>query len=201
MIYIEYITRRPGVAIEIFHRGVVAGQTGWEREHPEDRLLWSAGRTWRMGPGPGYIGAWWTPGSGLGRIDYWDRVFRSGKAGGTEDPFQEVATIEAAGCYEPLLQPVIASDGTYYAEFFRMTGDSVSIAGLYRERAARHTSFTLNMLVHRVGKLGPEPGGLAVWTIPDFASLGDIATELDGMAHPLEPISAGTYADVGSEIL
>ncbi len=201
MIYIEYISRRPGVDIEGFHRGVIEGQSGWEREHPEDRLLWSAGRTWRLGPVPAYIGAWWTAGYGLERFDYWDKVFRSGKADGTEDPFQRVATIDAAGCYEPLIEPVVASRGTYYAEFFRMTADALRVADFFKKRTARHKSFTLNILVHQTGKLGPEPGGLAVWTIPDFASLAVIASELDGMVDPIELVSAGTYADVGREIL
>ncbi len=201
MIYIEYFSRRAGVSVDNFHRGVIAGQSNWEREHPEDKLVWSAGRTWRMGPGPGYIGAWWTPGPGFGRIDYWDKVFRSGNAGGTEDAFQNVATIDVAGCYEPLIEPVVASHGTYYAEFFRMTADASRTVELYRKRRAAHGSFTLNMLVNRIGRLGPEPGGLAVWTVPSFASLTEIASELVSTEHPLVLVAAGTYADVGSEIL
>ncbi|MBI4305863.1 MAG: hypothetical protein HY678_06040, partial [Chloroflexi bacterium] len=121
MIYIEYFSRRAGVPLMKFHEAVIAGQQGWANAHSEDRLVWSAGRTWRMGPEPEYMGVWWTPGSGFDRIDEWDRIFRSGEAAGFEDPFGEVARIDAAGCYEPLLEPVSANGGTYYAEFFRLT--------------------------------------------------------------------------------
>lgn len=201
LIYIEYISRRPGVALRRFHADVQAGQKGWEREHPEDRLLWSAAKTWRLGPGPGYIGVWWSPGAGLGRLDYWERVFKSVAAGGGEDLFQQVAVIEAAGCYEALIEPRVAGGGTYYAEFFRPTGTQAAICELFQERAGKHRSFTLNLVATRVGKLAPEPGGIAIWTVPDFGSIVDFATELDGVVEPIELATAGTYADVGQEVL
>ena len=50
-------------------------------------------------------------------------------------------------------------------------------------------------------KLAPEPGGLAVWTVPNFAALDSIATELDEPDIPISLSAAGTYADFGSEIL
>ena len=40
-----------------------------------------------------------------------------------------------------------------------------------------------------------------MWTIPNFAVLESIASELDGVREPIELVSAGTYADVGREIL
>lgn len=42
---------------------------------------------------------------------------------------------------------------------------------------------------------------MAVWTIPDFAALDEIARELDGAHEPIELVTAGTYADFGHEIL
>jgi hypothetical protein len=202
VIYIEYISRRSDVPLAEFHRGVIAGQQGWANAHPEDRLIWSAGRTWRMGPEPEYAGVWWTPRSGFERIDEWDRIFRSGAAAGFEDPFQEVARIDAAGCYEPLRQPVPAIGGTYYAEFFEVTGAGMrEVTEFFGARAEKLPGMTLNLLAHRIGKLAPEPGGLAIWTVPHFAELADIAGALDGVRQPIQLVAAGTYADIGLEIL
>lgn len=40
-----------------------------------------------------------------------------------------------------------------------------------------------------------------MWTIPAFASLAALARELDGIRDPLELTDAGTYTDIGREIL
>lgn len=201
MVYIEYISRRPGVSLEDFHKAVATGQDGWDASYGEDQLIWSAGRTWRLGPEPEYLGVWYSPGVGFQRIDDWDRIFRSGEALHLEDPFKAAARIDVAGCYDSLIEPVRARNGTYYAEFFRATANNSAIQSFYKERAQRHTSFILNLLLRRIGRLGPEPGGLAVWTLPRFAALNEIASELDGIRDPVELVTAGTYADVGQEIL
>ena len=97
MIYIEFTSRRPQpglrendrgtLAVESFesqlqrfHRAVLAGQSGWEGSWSEDQMILSMGRTWRLGPEPEYMTVWYTPTAGLGRIDDWDKVFRSGEA-------------------------------------------------------------------------------------------------------------------------
>jgi hypothetical protein len=41
LVYIEYISRRPGVSLEAFHEVAGRGQTGWAGEYADDRLvLW-----------------------------------------------------------------------------------------------------------------------------------------------------------------
>ena len=67
-----------------------------------------------------------------------------------------------------------------------------------RSRAKQHPEFTLNLLVQRIGKLAPEPGGLGRLDHPRFRSAG---TELDGVNAPVRLFAAGTYADFGREIL
>jgi hypothetical protein len=201
MIYVEYISRRPDVTVRDFHAAVSQAQEEWDAGYGEDRLAWSAGRTWRLGPAPEYLTVWHSPGLGFERIDAWDRIFRSGHADEHENVFRRVARIDAAGCYEELREPIPARNGTYYVEFFQPTGDRAAIQTFYAERARRHLAFTLNLLVQRLGKLAPDPGGLAVWTIPSFAALAEIAAELDGIREPIELVQAGTYSDVGAEIL
>ena len=80
LVYIEYISRRPGVALEAFHALAGHGQTGWAGDNPEEVLLANLGRTWRTGPEPEYLAFWYTPGQGLDRFDDWERIFRSGDA-------------------------------------------------------------------------------------------------------------------------
>jgi hypothetical protein len=118
-----------------------------------------------------------------------------------EQLFRRVARIDAAGCYDELREPLVGRGGTYYAELFRPTGPREEIARLYAERAHRRPDLVLNLLALRIGKLGPEPGGLAVWTVQSFAALEPVARELDGVAQPIELVAAGTYADTGQEIL
>ncbi len=200
LVYIEYISRLPGIDPETFRARAAQGQEGWDSGY-EDELVLSLGRTWRLGPQPGYMTVWHTRDAGLDRIDGWDRIFRSGEADDLEQPFFQVARIDVAGCYEPLLEPVPARNGTYYAEFFSAQDTTDAVRSFFENRAERHPDFTLNLLVQRIGKLAPEPGGLAVWTIPDFAALDSIATELDRPEIPIRLSAAGTYADFGSEIL
>jgi hypothetical protein len=200
VIYVEYVSRRPGVALEEFHAAVNQAQAGWDDEHGQDRLVANLGRTWRLGPEPEYLAVWHTPGQGLDRIDDWDRIFRAGAAERHERLFRRVARIDAAGCYDALREPIPARGGTYYLELFRPSGSAESIVELY-ERRAGDRPLVLNLLARRIGRLGPEPGGLALWTIPSFAALEELARDLDGLAEPVELIAAGAYADTGEEIL
>ena len=201
MIYVEYISRRQGISLEEFHAAMLQGQEGWDAAYAEDQLVLSAGRTWRLGPEPEYIGVWHSPGFGFERIDDWDRIFRSGHADVHEQGVRRVARLDAAGCYDALLEPVRAQGGTYYAEFFRPTDSVAAIRDFFVARVARHPRLTLNLLAHRIGRLAPEPGGIAFWTLPSFAALRDIARELDAVHEPIELVTAGAYADIGQEIL
>jgi hypothetical protein len=201
LIYIEYISRRSGAELSNFHEFMSKGLEGWDASYEEDKLILGMSRTWRLGPEPEHIGVWYSPRVGFERIDDWDRIFRSGEADYLEQPLQKVARIDAAGCYETLLEPVPGRNGTYYAEFFRAQGELSAIREFYEGRMRRHQRFTLNLLVHRIGRLGPDPGALAVWTLPNFAALAEIADELDRVREPVQLQAAGTYTDVGQEII
>ena len=234
MIYIEFTSRRPQPGLrendrgalapesfesqlQRFHRAVIAGVNDWEGSWSEDQMILSIGRTWRLGPEPEYLTVWNTPTAGLGRIDDWDRVFRSGEADAIEKPFREMARIERAGCYEAVLEPIRqsamsggmqqtdasprAENRIYYAEFFEPVGKRDEIRELYAKRAASHSELTLALCALRIGKLAPDPGGLAVWTLPSYGALAAIARDLDAMSAPVRLATAGVYNDVGREIL
>ena len=175
----------PGIDLETFRAQAAQGQEGWDSGY-EDELVLSVGRTWRLGPDPGYMTVWHTRNAwpGPDRRVGPDLSQRRGGRFALEQPFFQVARIDVAGCYDPLLEPVPARNGTYYAEFFAAHDTADAVRSFYESRAKQHPEFTLNLLVQRIGKLAPEPGGLAVWTIPDFAALDSVATELDGVNAP-----------------
>ena len=203
LIYIEYISRRPGVALEAFHAVAGGGQEGWAGDYGADVAVLNLGRTWRMGPEPEYLTAWYSPSAGLERLDEWERIFKSGDAARFEEPFLLAARIDRAGVYEPLLEPVVGSAGRYYAEFFDVapgaTRDQVRAA--YEERAERHSALALNLLCDLFGSLGPDPRGLAFWGAPTYAALEEIARELDGVERPIRLVTAALYSDFGAETL
>jgi hypothetical protein len=203
LIYIEFISRRPGVALEAFHAVAGGGQTGWAGDYAADVPVLNLGRTWRMGPEPEYLTVWHSPSAGLERLDEWERIFKSGDAAGFEEPFRLAARIDRAGVYEPLLEPVPGSRGRYYAEYFDFAPGATraAVRAAYEERAARHGELELNLLIDRVGRLGPDPRGLAVWGAPSYGALDAIARELDGAERPIRLVTAALYNDFGAETL
>lgn len=203
LIYIEFISRRPGVALDAFHSVAGGGQTGWAGDYDADVPVLNLGRTWRMGPEPEYLTVWYSPDAGLERLDEWERIFKAGDAASFEEPFRLAARIDRAGAYEPLLEPVNGTRGTYYAEFFDhapgATRDDVRAA--YEERAARHGELELNLLIDRIGHLGPDPRGLAFWGTTSYGALEAIVREVGDDDGPVRLVTAGFYNDFGAETL
>jgi steroid delta-isomerase-like uncharacterized protein len=203
LIYIEFISRRDGVGLEQFHKVAGRGQEGWAGDYPDDLMVVNLGRTWRTGPGPEYMCAWYTPKQGLDRIDDWEKVFRSSAADAFEEPFRLAARIDRAGCYEPLLEPVVGTAERYYAEYFDFAPDASQddVRAAYEDRRARHTDLQLNLLCDRIGRLAPDPRGLAIWGIPDWGAVATIAEELGAGEGPVRLADAGLYSWMGKETL
>ncbi|MDX6376422.1 MAG: hypothetical protein QOE98_725 [Gaiellaceae bacterium] len=203
LVYIEYISRRPGVGLHEFHTVAGGGQSGWAGDYGDDVALLNVGRSWRMGPEPEYLSAWYTPGAGLDRIDFWEQTFRSGQADAYEEPFRLAARIDRAGCYEPIREPVVGTHGRYYAEWFEPAAGVANddLATWYAERAERHGDLVLNLVCLRIGHLGPDPRGLAVWGLPSWGASDTIARELDRVDDPVKLVTASFYADWGQEQL
>jgi len=203
LVYLEFVSRRPGVGLHEFRSVVAGGQSGWSGDHGADVAILNVGRSWRIGPEPEYLTAWYHAEAGLGRLDAWEDVFTSGAADAYEEPFRLAARIDRAGCYEPLLEPTVGTRGRYLAEWFEpATGaDRASVAAFFEDRRRRHAELDLNLLVERIGSLGPDPRGLAVWGVPSWGSVDAIARELDGVTAPIISVTASLYADLGKEQL
>ncbi len=203
LVYLEFITRRPGVSLEQFHAVAGQGQTGWAGDNAEDLLLANLGRSWRTGPEPEYIAFWYSRDQGLDRFDDWERIFRSGVAEQFEEPFRLAARIERGGSYDALLEPVPVDTERCYLEFFDFAEGAGrdEVRAAYEERAGRHGDLKLNVLLDRIGRLGPDPRGIAVWGLPSWAALEGIARDLDDGEGPVRLVDAGMYSEFGKETL
>jgi hypothetical protein len=201
IVYIEYISRLPGASLEQFHFVAGRGQSSWSGEYEDDRLVLNLARTMRLGPEPGYLAVWYNARAGIERIEDWIDIFQSGAADHIEEPFKMAAQIDFAGCYEPLVEPVQGRGPYYYGEYVDFDGSHDDVRALYEKRRARHPELELNLLADRIGTLGPDPRGLAVWSLPTVGHLDAVARDLDGGSGAVRLVASGLYSDVGREIL
>lgn len=200
--YIEYISRLPGVSLDDFYEGAAGVPQTWDAEH-DDQLLLNIGRTWRVGPLPEYLHVWYNPSAGIERLDHWQHVFSSGEADTLREQFGRVGRVDRAGLYIPLLEPIAGSGGPYYGEYFDFAPGATreGVCAFYGQRRIAHPEWTLNLLVDRLCKLGPEPRGLAVWSLLRFEDLDSIAADHDASDAPIRLVTSGLYADLAKEIL
>jgi hypothetical protein len=199
VIYIEYVERDRFMPLEIFR--YLGNQAAWTA--PEDQLVGSFGRTMRIGPMPSYLAFWKC--DGMSRMDEWEDHFRSDA--GIRDT-HELAThraihLQKAGCYDELLTGLAADrEALFYIEYFG-AGNSISnaqIATHFRDRAERQAGATLHFVLRRIGRLGPDPGAMAVWSVADYVAL-EAFTRVDLDADPYRPVDIGVYRWFGKEIL
>lgn len=203
LLYIEYISRRPNISLSHFHSIAQLGQDGWAGQYGADRLLLHLGRTWRIGPEPEYLAVWFTPDSGTDRLDDWERAFASGEADAFEKPMEVVARLDVAGCYEPLRDPEAHRGGRYYVEYFDFQpGASRDDVEVFFEERRRNNGLLLPVLVDLIGRLGPEPRGLAFWVLPNYGKLEKLARECEESdSPPVRLVTCGLYAELGQEVL
>jgi hypothetical protein len=200
LIYIEFASRRQGVSLRQFHNVVGGAVSGWGAGGADVPLL-NMARTWRIGPEPEYVCIWYSPGQGLEQIDEWERLFLSGAVDELNEPYRLAARLDRGGCYEPLLEPLRSSRGRYYGEWldFEPGTGREDVRAFFETRRARHPDLELSLLIDRIGKLGPDPRGLAVWGLPSWGSLDGICRELDDPDAPIRLVTASCYADLGKE--
>ena len=158
LVYIEYISRLPGVSLEAVPLRRRPSGRMWSEDYADDVLLLNLGRTFRTGPDPGT----WRSGTRR-RAGSSESATGSGSSRRTrrtrlEEPFKLGARIDTAGCYEPLLEPVHGRDGLYYAEYFDLAPGASrdDVRDAYEERRARHDETRARTsLVDRIGQPGP----------------------------------------------
>ncbi len=199
MIYIEFIDRDRHTPMEVFR--YYADQSSWT--DPEDGLVGLFGRTMRLGPYPAYLAFWKC--KGMARMDEWEAYFRS-------DAYlehqSELATLQIihlvrGGCYDVLVEgPAPAPDSLICIEYFGAPAAmaDAAVVGRFRRREAVGAGACLSFVLRRIGRLGPDPGCLAVWSFADYVTLEAFQrTDLDG--DPLGPVETGIYRWFGRDIL
>jgi hypothetical protein len=111
------------------------------------------------------------------------------------------ARIDRAGCYDALVEPVASPSERFYAEFFDWEpgADRDAVVAHFTDRTGRHDEAELCLLVDRIGHLGPDPRGLAIWSLPAWSALSGIARDAPG--GPAATTAAGLYSVLGKETL
>ena len=67
-------------------------------------------------------------------------------------------------------------------------------------RQNRLAGVELSTVLRRIGMLAPDPGGMAIWTVDNYAAVEAIARNVGGSEAP-PPSVAGVYRDFAEEIL
>lgn len=202
LVYVEFISRRPGVSLETFHTLVRSSQDDWAAEQADDVIVAKLGRTYRLGPEPEYLYAWWLPRHGLERLQDWESAFAS-VSDTIGASIEAAGRIDRAGCYDPLEEPIVATSERYYLERldFAPGATREDVQSFYTKRRSQHPELTLNLLIDRIGGLGPDPRCLALWGLPSWADLDGVARDLEGIDHPVRMVTAGTYTVIGNETI
>jgi hypothetical protein len=199
MIYAEYVDRDRFMPMEIFRR--FADQSSWTA--PEDGMVGNFGRTMRMGPTPAYLCFWQC--KDLERMDEWEAHFHTPEAAmdkAEQATFQAIHLVRG-GCYDEVIEgPPVNRDGLICIEYFGAP-ESVpdeELGAHFTMRAARHREADLNFVLRRIGRLGPNPGCLAVWTFESYKAMQPFQrTSLDD--DPYRPEETGIYRWMGKDIL
>jgi hypothetical protein len=202
MIYIEYIERDRFMDVDIFR--LLGDQTWWSGadDDADDELVAQLGRTLRIGPHPSYMAIWRC--RGFNKMDQWENYFQSDEALRNRQGIASHKAIHfvAAGCYDEIFTGPAIGDGLQYIEYFKpgaQIGDE-DTAKFFTGRSEKESQGELNLVLRRIGLLGPDPRGIAIWTFPNFTAIERIARE-DLSGEIINPVSVGIYRPWGKEIL
>lgn len=105
MYYIEFVERNEGVPLQRFQEVVRQSNERWQRQYPDDELVLMIGRTWRMGPKPGYMVVWRI--KDFTTFERWKAEFAKANILHEHGEFEQVGTIVDAGVYEDLGHEII----------------------------------------------------------------------------------------------
>lgn len=164
MIYAEFIARDRGVPPEMFRH---FGRQDWQSE--KDVMVANLARTMKIGPGPQAM-CWWRI-SGFDRMDEWEAHFRTpaGRLYMAESPVARALDFYRAGLYDIVFGDGPVPPALHLVEFFDPAGRKAEdIRAAFAGRQAGEGR--LACLLARVGLLGPDPGGIALWSFPSYVA-------------------------------
>jgi hypothetical protein len=190
VIYGEYIEHDRTLPIEIFQH--IGHQSGWVSD--VDVKVGNLGRAERIAPEPSVICLWRHP--GMARMDEWEASFRTDES--RRSPAFQATRLaihfRRGALYDEIIGGPPLGEGLHYVEFFA-AGEDISdeqTRDNFSKRAKQYPAGKLDFVLRRVGLLGPDPGGIAIWTFADYAAAEPIVRERHG-GNPLRPLQAGLY--------
>ena len=193
MIFVEYIERERSMPWEIFRK---LGGQDWSGS---DRIVANLGRTMRLAPTPHYM-CWWQIPS-IKRMDEWEAYFRSseGRIYLSESPTGKALHFQRCGLYDEIIGHGEVPSGLHLVEFFAAQGQSAGeIKHWFSERAGDSGDGRLTYVINRLGLIAPDPGGIAIWTFPDYAGAEPFLRRTP-QAGPIAVTAAGLYRNFGED--
>lgn len=203
MIYLEFVERDRFVPIELFR--YMGNQDAIWVQKETDRLLLQLGRTFRFGPMPSYLAFWQI--ASMDRIDVWQEYFTSDAAfrNHRSVAMHRAVHVQRAGLYDELLLDLADSRArdenlNWYIEYFDAAASEsdAAIRGAFNTRAAEDRDVKLELLLRRVGALGPDPAHLAVWSSTKFEHFERLIRS-SPQANGAQIKLAGLYRHIGNE--
>lgn len=198
MIYIEYMEHDRSIPLEL---SSPRGDHPWLPESKYgsiDRPVAVLGRTLNLGPHPPYLAIWRC--RTMEKLEEWEAYFTA------RQNLHRAASRNAihrsnAGCYREAFSGPPIGKGIQYIEYFAYGLDQgeEKIALCFHERMRHHGNGSLNFVLCRMGPLGPDPGGLAIWTFESHAAIEEIVLD-DKRRKDIGIVTAGIYRKLGEEV-
>lgn len=192
MIYAEFITRDRNLPLEMFRH---FGRQDWQSD--KDTLVANLGRTMKIGPEPQAL-CWWKI-AGMVRMDEWEAHFKTaeGRLYMAESPVARALNFYRCGLYDIVSGGDPVGPGLHVVEFFDPEGRTAEqLRESFGARLDRRGA--LAAILTRIGLLGPDPGGMALWTFPDYVSAEPFLRAASGPTCRVHAV--GLYRNIGDEI-
>lgn len=197
MIYIEYMEHDRSIPLDLFH---AEGDNPWHLESKDDSIdhpIAVLGRTLSLGPHPPYLVIWRC--KTLEKLEEWQSYFTARKSL-HQAASRNAIHLSNAGCYREAFAGPPIGGGIQYIEYFTygLNHEENTIALCFHERMKLHENGSLNFVLCRMGPLGPDPGGLAIWTFDSHAHIEEILLD-DTRLKYIGIVTAGIYRKLGED--
>ena len=195
MIYAEYIDRDRSMPWEIFRHH---GRQDWVSD--QDVMVANLGRTMRLAPAPHYM-CWWQIRS-IARMDDWEDHFRrpEGQLYLAGSPVGKALNFLRSGLYDEIIGEGQVPSGLHLVEFFAADDiEADQLRSHFSRRAQGIPSGRLTYVINRLGRLAPDPGGMALWTFGSYVEAEPFLRRRHDHG-PVRMVAAGLYRNFGDDI-
>jgi hypothetical protein len=192
MMYLEFINKDRFMPVEVFFS--LGGQSAWR--DPNDELLGQISRLGGTGPLPGHIA--FCRFNSFKRLDEWEDHFRSDSHRTDKRMHAKHKAIEhwRAGCYDELVPASRhLNSPRYYLEFLAHSKElnDQHFKARLAEKGQR-AGATLEFALRRIGKLGPDPSDLVVWSMARASDMDELSN-----SYGLSIVAAGLYRNFAAQ--